>query len=1384
MGESSGGGVEMDGPLELHTTQFFEAPPGATLAEYIPLELQDRTVVLLNGVLVNDLHSVVARDGDVLTIAAVPAGGDRGKSIIASLAVIAISIAAGPMSLAILGAAAKGTMAAMAVQAGITLVGSLAVSALIRPPSISAPISRTQSRSQQQEETQVYAIQGQSNASRLYGRVARLYGEHKIFPSLACTPRVDTVGTKSRITALYDFGIGDVMLDDLRIGEIPIETFDPIIRIHQNSFCTNLQLVSKQVAVDQLSYTLSKGDPVLLSSKPDTSTATLEVYFPRGLVRYDASGTRKNNSVGFLTEYRLAGTSTWKRAPASWYVGAKIGSDQFSQDIEYSYSPAVGPDSKGTRWQVSTKATKSDGIRNNVTIYRNGAIIGSLGPYYDENPPTTTTINGMPYSQGAVRDTLAEDERSYVMSELVVPVPIPSTSVSVTGATNEPFVLAIKLQFSPAGVYDIRLQRTTAVNAEPTLQDDTILTAVKSYKNGPVVNLDRRHTMMELEVDASDKLSGVISNLSALGSARVRSCTASGWGPVIETSNNALIALDIIAGSGNNNPLRTDQIDFASFYKLYQICNQNKETKFNGRTYTQKRYTWNGIFDTSYTVQEAADAVLSVARAQLAIKSNGKFGVLIDEAQTVPRQLITPANSWGFSGTRTFTQIPHAIRVSFISPELGWQPSEVLVYNDGYSAANATIFDDLATFGITNAPDAWRYGRFMLAQGIFRSEQFTVTLDVENLVVQRGDLIELQHDVPLWGGLSARVVSVNGNEIHLDQAFMIAGGVGQGGYTARQSVDGLVWSGDILSSTESSITIDNPKNLAPGDLVAIGDRSYSTRQCLVLYVEPGSDLTATLTLTVYEPGVYKADEGELPPWDPGFDDSIIDAVSLKAINPKASQGWTYNVTNDPIAVVTLTWDITGRSGYTSGIIMATLGNQQPVTVGQVFDGVTTFHHHLHIVDDAEYWVGPIKYEIIPLSGLGVRGTSATVSITLKVYDIRPAPPTNCFLDVQTDTLVIRWAYSVSPDVIRYVIRYTPELNNPLWAEAQHLARVSSNVNKLSTGARTGTYLLRAQNSSGIMSDIVYLRTTIEKLPDINIVSTINDSAEAPYWDGDAHYFIPGAPLEYIPILLVVGFRIECVIPEGWLETIMLADKVTHLPLEILAPTDPRILTTTEDWPYLDELAIYNVSEVIDLGAIYEVMISDLSKSAGLTDDQFFAVATGSASLEEVDQDNELTWDCWLEYSVVDSVSFMSSWVTLSSIDPISQGNSDWSEWRKIRVGYATGHRFRFRFVASAVEAIRVSVFDGTIVLDMPDRTWKANNVPVVAGGTTINFDPAFNSKPILAVTIQGTTAVSYQVTALTRTAVTLKLLNSAGVAVAGTIDIAALGYGRERAQVI
>src|SRR5207244_9188738 len=146
----------------------------------------------------------------------------------------------------------------------------------------------------------------------------------------------------------------------------------------------------------------------------------------------------------------------------------------------------------------------------------------------------------------------------------------------------------------------------------------------------------------------------------------------------------------------------------------------------------------NLVVDYKTTIFELLKVIASCGRATPTM-NDGKYATVRDVAQTVPIQHLMPRNSRNFRGHRVLLDQIHAIKVRFIDPTAAWQQSERIVYDDGFTAANATKFELLETHGVTDPYLAWRIGRYHLAAARLRPEFYELEMDVEHLVARRGD---------------------------------------------------------------------------------------------------------------------------------------------------------------------------------------------------------------------------------------------------------------------------------------------------------------------------------------------------------------------------------------------------------------------------------------------------------------------------------------------------------------------------------------------------------------------------------------------------------------------------------------------------------------------
>ena len=100
---------------------------------------------------------------------------------------------------------------------------------------------------------------------------------------------------------------------------------------------------------------------------------------------------------------------------------------------------------------------------------------------------------------------------------------------------------------------------------------------------------------------------------------------------------------------------------------------------------------------------------------------------------------------------------------------------------------------------------------------------------------------------------------------------------------------------------------------------------------------------------------------------------------------------------------------------------------------------------------------------------------------------------------------------------------------------------------------------------------------------------------------------------------------------------------------------------------------------------------------------------------------------------------------------------------------------RFKSPDGGVTAGNISAL--TAELDYPDVVEKINDASISSSGTAVSLTKTFRSVESVSITaLQGSTAVTARIVSKTTSAITVECLNSAGTAVAGTVDLIVTGY--------
>lgn len=460
-------------------------------------------------------------------------------------------------------------------------------------------------------------------------------------------------------------------------------------------------------------------------------------------------------------------------------------------------------------------------------------------------------------------------------------MPTPST-ILVFGSPGfyykrrDGFNFVYRIKNLPRGKYEIRVRRTNDDTTEPSNElrnynkvqlfsvtgfdyKDSEGNPIRPIKELPGSGTNKAYlARTAIRLQSTNKANGSVDGINAVvqTKCKVWDISTQKWVPNQPTSNPAALFRYVLTHPANAYRVEESEVDSKIDMSAVQAWSEFCDTATAYRPILE----YNGILSNT---QSVLDTLRDICAAGLASPNfvDGKWTVVVDKPRNYTVQYFTPHNSWGFEATKILPRLPHAFRITFANRDKAYQADEAMIYNYGYTKDNATIFEELHLPGVTNLEQAKFMARWHLAQLKLRPERYSINTDFEYLVCNRGDLVRVTHDVPMWGTGSGRIKSITGNTVGLTEPVFLKTNIQ---YKIRVRLnDGTSILQDVTNVTNSdwydTIQVASTNNMVVDNLFMLGEINKETQQLIVLSIEATSNVNAKLTLMDYSPDIYTTD---------------------------------------------------------------------------------------------------------------------------------------------------------------------------------------------------------------------------------------------------------------------------------------------------------------------------------------------------------------------------------------------------------------------------------------------------------------------------------------------------------------------------------------------
>lgn len=801
-------------------------------------------------------------------------GGDDGKSVFALIASIALTVATGwiagggLMGKFGLGAAfGAGKVGALALAAGVSLAGSLLISALVPPPTLQQQGATIQNPG---------AASAEGNVLEPNTPIPRVLGERKVYPPLASEPLTYFDGPDEVVEAAYVLA-GPHRLRDIRLGAASVSSVTDIEHETREGWPGDplITMIRRQARTDSVQAELrghlvdAEDGRTLSTNTGDTTSALpqvqviatrdapdehqLQLIFAQGL-HYNGSETDRLR-VPLRLRMRPIGAADWINLPELHFQAANLRQLRATIRLVWTDDASSTPAAATTEgWVEARKASPGQTVAPVSAAWVADAYFSGAGADYQSQGNIGTT---------GVRHVILDRYTASIFLDRAVFAPGRYEVDIQRGATFRTDSYSPSAYTYSGVVWDFWGAQGTpgqiVVSRDGIMDSLHLLRSVSIWNTHPLPSRD-------LAVVAIRARNRNVDRVSVVAGGYVRDWDGAGWHNVTVTSNPAPHLRDIYVGAENMDPVPLDLIDDAGLVAWRQAC-------------IDKGYTVDALLE-DQTVDDAARIVASCGYARPYMSDI--WGVVrdYDRSAEAPVQIFSARNMANFQYSKGFARVPEGFRVNFRDRTRDFDSHQISVFRPGHSDDSGRM-EQITVEGLVDADKVVAKATYDQLQAVLRSTFHSWDCAAESVICRQGDLVGVSHDMlTQWHG-SARVIGaeVDGagdiTALILDSILPVISRYFIDGSPNLAEEENLALLGarsGLMIQRDSEVTTSrvsgadgnriifdppiDPEGIDAGTLVTVGKLGHETLRLIITSVRPKPNFEAAITAVDEAPELW------------------------------------------------------------------------------------------------------------------------------------------------------------------------------------------------------------------------------------------------------------------------------------------------------------------------------------------------------------------------------------------------------------------------------------------------------------------------------------------------------------------------------------------------